>query len=190
MDIYTAIKERRSCRNYLPDPIDDATIEKILEAATWAPSPANFQGWDFVVITNRDVKEKLVQEADTRRIEVFEKSGWKWLNKYDVSFLRGVPVMICVVGDPKKTGADMFLNHGASAYQHGCAAAIQNLMLAAHAEGLGSLWFTLFDQDAVREILNVAPEKNPLALICLGKPGGEPYGTPRKPVGDKITYIR
>ncbi len=59
MDLYTAIKERRSCRNFLPDPIDQNTIEKILEAATWAPSPLNSQPWEFLVITNNEVKEKI-----------------------------------------------------------------------------------------------------------------------------------
>ena len=64
MDLFTAIKERRSCRNFLPDPIDEATIEKILEAATWAPSPLNAQPWEFVVVTSQEMKENIFVEAD------------------------------------------------------------------------------------------------------------------------------
>ena len=56
MDLFTAMKERRSCRNFLPDQLEEATIEKILEAATWAPSPLNSQPWEFIVVTNQGIK--------------------------------------------------------------------------------------------------------------------------------------
>jgi nitroreductase len=59
MDVFTAIRERRSCRNFLPDLVDEDAIEKILEAAIWAPSPLNMQGWKFIVITNQEIKEKI-----------------------------------------------------------------------------------------------------------------------------------
>ncbi len=190
MDIFTAIKERRSCRNYASEPIDEETLSKILECATWAPSPANNQPWEFVVITNDEVKAKILDEAEHRKQAVFEASGWNWLNKYRVDFLKQVPAIVAVLGDPKKTGADMFLPEGNVAYQHACAAAIQNMMLAAHAFGLGTLWFTLFDKNAVREILGVGEEKDPLALICMGKPGGDPLQTPRKSLEKKATFMK
>jgi nitroreductase len=88
----------------------------------------------------------------------------------------------------KKSGADMFLKDGGMAYQHACAAATQNILLTAHPISLGSLWFTLSEKDALREILSIAPEKDPLALICVGKPAGEPFQTPRKTVQEKTTY--
>jgi nitroreductase len=75
-------------------------------------------------------------------------------------------------------------------YQAACAAAIQNMHLAAHSLGLGSLWFTLFDKRAIREILGIAPEKTPLALICLGRPGSPLAPVPRKGAKEKATYIR
>jgi nitroreductase len=53
---------------------------------------------------------------------------------------------------------------------------------------LESLWFTLFEKDALREILSIGSEKDPVALICLGKPAGEPFQTPRKIVQEKTTY--
>ena len=147
MDLHTAIRERRSCRNYLPDAISKENIEQILEAATWAPSPANNQPWEFIVITGSELKAKIFAEAETRRQVLYEKSGWKWLNRYEVGFLKEVPVILAVVGDPKKTGADMFLKDGGMAYQLACAAAIQNILLTAHSLSLGSLWFTLFEKD-------------------------------------------
>ena len=84
----------------------------------------------------------------------------------------------------------MFMEEGSVGYQAACAAAIQNMHLAAHSFGLGSLWFTLFDKKAMRGILGIAPEKTPLALICLGKPGSAPASTPRKDVKEKTVYIR
>ena len=133
MDIFTAIRERRSCRSFLPDPISDEVMEKILEAAVWAPSAANNQPWEFIIITNKSVKKDISSESEKCRKILFEKSGWKWVDKYRINFLEEAPVIIAVIGDPRKTGADMFLEGGGLAYRDGCAAAIQNLLLAAHA---------------------------------------------------------
>jgi 5,6-dimethylbenzimidazole synthase len=190
MDLITAIKERRSCRAYLSDPIDEATMEQILDAAVWAPSPANLQPWQFIVITAQDVKEKIYTTSSELKQAWFEKSGWNWVNKYSIDFLKDVPAMVCVVGDPKKSGLDAFSPQGTEAYQHACAAAIQNMMLTAHSLGLGTLWFTLFDRDTVREILGVDAAKDPLALICIGKPAADPMQTPRKEVQAKTTYVK
>ncbi|MBW2039948.1 MAG: nitroreductase family protein [Deltaproteobacteria bacterium] len=190
MDVFTAIRERRSCRNFLPEAVSEATIEKILEAAIWAPSPLNSQPWEFIVVTNKEVKGKIFSEAQRCRKWVLEKSGWKWLEPYQVDFLQSAPVIIAVIGDPKKTGADMFQEEGRVGYQHACAAATQNIHLAAHALGLGSLWFTFFDKKPMREILGIDLEKTPLALVCLGKAAGEPQHLPRKDVKEKTRYIR
>ena len=56
MDLFTAIKERRSCRSFLSDPIEEAVLEKIIEAGTWAPSPMNAQPWEFIVVTGPEMK--------------------------------------------------------------------------------------------------------------------------------------
>lgn len=190
MDLFVAMRERRSCRNFLPDPIDQPAIEKLLEAATWAPSPLNSQPWEFIVITHPGVKEKIFSEGERCRKWALEKSNWKWLGAYSIEFLRTVPVIIAVIGDPKKSGVDLFTEEGPMGYQAACAAAIQNMHLAAHSLGLSSLWFTLFDKKALREILGILPEKMPLALICVGKPETLPAPTPRKDPKEKTTYLR
>ncbi len=190
MDVFTAIKERRSCRNFSPEPVSEDALEKILEAAMWAPSPANAQPWEFVVVTNQEMKAKIYSEAERCRKWAIETSGWKWVESYQVDFLKSAPVIIVVVGDPKKTGLDTFQEEGTVGYQHACAAATQNIGLAAHALGLGSLWFTLFDKKPLRELLGIDAEKTPLAVVCLGKPGGEPLQTGRKGLEKKTTYIR
>lgn len=190
MEIFEAIKGRRSCRSYLPEAVAESTVEKLLEAATWAPSPLNHQPWEFIVITNGEMKARIAENAITTKKVVFEKSGWKWMDKYDVGFLRDVPVIIAVIGDPKKVGAGIFMKGGETSYQHACAAAIQNMLLAAHALELGSLWFTLFETDSLRTLLDIAPEKDPLALICIGRPAGSPFQTTRKHLNDKTSYVR
>lgn len=190
MDLFEAMKGRRSCRAFLPDPVDEDTVLKIVEAGTWAPSPMNAQPWEFVVVTSDVVKEALFNEADERRKWGREASGWKWLGGYRVDFLKSAPVIIAVIGDPKKTGLDSFLEEGGVGYQHACAAAIQNMHLAAHALGLGTLWFTLFDRQVIRKILDIPDEKVPLALICLGKPAKPSPMPPRKDVQEKTSFLR
>ena len=189
MDIFTAIMERRSCREFLTEPIGEEAIEKILEAATWAPSPLNIQPWEFIVITNNEMKDKIYSEADRCRKWGTEASGWKWLEKYKLEFLKTVPVIIAVIGDPKKTGLDMFQEEGGIGYQQACAAATQNMLLAAYSLGLGSLWFTMFDKKAMRDLLGIAQEKTPMGLICLGKISGEPPRTARKDYKEKTSFI-
>ena len=190
MDIFSIIKERRSCRAFLPEPIPEETIAIILEAAVWAPSPMNAQPWEFIVITNQETKKTIFSEAETLKKDLLQKSGWKWLGQYNVDFLLSAPVLVAVVGDPDKTGADKFVEGGKKAYQHACAAAVQNMLLAAHALGLGSLWFTLFDAEVMRNILGVQSGKVPLAVVCLGKPSGEPLQVHRKDASEKTKFIR
>jgi nitroreductase len=190
MDVFTAIKERRSCRKFQPEAVSDADIEKILEAGNWAPSPANQQPWEFVVIMNTGIKEKLFSESEACKKKLFERSGWKWLEKFPIDFVKEAPAIIAVVGDPKKSGADLFLDEGAGrGYLEGCSAAVQNMMLAAHALGLGSLWFTLFEAGAVRQILGLDAGKDPVALLCIGRPAAV-AATKRKDFREKTAYLR
>jgi len=190
MDLYTAIRERRSCRTYSPEPIDEEVVGKILDAAVWAPSPLNTQPWEFIVITREDVKEEIIAAAERCCGWAIDKSGWNWLSGYKMDFLRPVPVMVAVVGNPAKTGVDQFMENGSTAYQHACAAAIQNMQLAAHAEGLGSLWFTFYHREEMKKILDIKASREIIALVCLGKSTGEPTRTPRKSAADKTTYIK
>lgn len=189
MDVFTAIKNRRSCRDFLTDPIEDEAITKILEAAMWAPSPKNAQPWEFIVIKNQVVKQKIYSESEERRKWLLEKSGWKWLGSYSVEFLLRVPVIVAVIGDPEKTGVDKFLKGDGMGYQHACSAAVQNMLLASHAIGLDSLWFTIYDRDVIREILDIENPKVPLAMVCLGKPASQPISMSRKDVIKNTRFL-
>ncbi|MCK5097744.1 MAG: nitroreductase family protein [Desulfobacteraceae bacterium] len=189
MELFTAINQRQSCRDFLNDDIEKEDIEKIIEAGIMAPSPLNSQPWDFIVITNNIVKEQLFNDVEKCKAKAVESSGWKWLEKYSVEFLRTPPVIIVVTGDKNKSGVDFFQEEGPVAYQHACAAAIQNMLLASHALGLGSVWFTLFDKASVTNLLNIDDNKVPLAFICLGKPAKEAVKAPRKPMAKKTVFI-
>jgi len=189
MDLFSALENRRSCRKFLDEPVKNETIENILKAAAWAPSPLNTQPWQFIVITSQGKKEEIFSEAERCCKWAVEASGWKWLNSYKVDFLKEAPVLIAVVGDPKKTGVDMFQEEGSVGYQLACAAAIQNMLLAAHALDLGSLWFTFFDKQEIRKILDIPDNKTPISLVCIGKTESTPATTPRKNVKEKIEYI-
>ena len=189
MDVWQAMQERRSCRNFRDEPVDPKIVERILEAATWAPSPLNSQPWQFVVVTSSEVREAVYQEAERCRAWAREESDWGWLDKYRVDFVRQAPVLVAVIGNPRKTGVDSFQQEGSVAYQHACAAAIQNMLLAAHALGLGSLWFTLFDRANLRSILGVEPEQMPVGLVCLGHPEEAPRPVPRKAASEKTRII-
>ncbi|MCD4675350.1 MAG: nitroreductase family protein [Desulfobacula sp.] len=189
MELLTAINQRQSCRDFSNEALEKNDIEKIIEAGIMAPSPLNTQPWDFIVITSNDVKKQLCNGAEKCKAKAIEKSGWKWLEKYSVQFLKTTPVIIVVTGDKTKSGVDIFHEDGPLAYQHACAAAIQNMLLASHALGFGSVWFTLFDKESVIELLNIDDNKVPLAFVCLGKPAKKSAKTARKPMAKKTLFI-
>jgi 5,6-dimethylbenzimidazole synthase len=190
MDIFSVIKDRRSCRSFLPDPVPDGDVEAILGAAIDAPSPLNSQPWNFVVVTGNSTKQKIYEEGVRCRNFLLEKTGWKWLGRYDLEFLKTVPVMIGVLGDPKKSGADIFMEGGIGAWRDACGAAIQNMMLAARSMGLGSLWYTMFDKAKMNDILGITEVKFPIGLIFLGKAAGAIPAVPRKDIKEVVRYIR
>ena len=189
MDLFSAIDTRTSCRQFLPDPVDRATIEKILAAGIRAPSPLNTQPWQFIVITSPSIKQAIHEEAERCREWAIETSGWKWLKNYQADFLVKAPVLVAVVGDPQKSGVDMFQEDGPVGYLLACAAAIQNMLLAAHALDLGSLFFTFFDKKRMRRILDVPDTKTPVALVCIGRPESNANPVPRKSLDDKTVFL-
>ena len=80
MDLFEAIRGRRSCRAYLKDAVEREVVEKILEAATWAPSPLNSQPWEFLVVTDQSVKEKIYTEGSDARNGPWKRAvgnGWE-----------------------------------------------------------------------------------------------------------------
>lgn len=147
MDVYEVIISRRSVRRFKPDAVPDALILKILEAARWAPSWRNNQCWEFIVIKDKKVIEKLT-----------ESSPAKFYN---------APVYIVACGDPNKSGR----REGIDYYIADVANAIENLLLAATAEGLGTCWIGAIPHEAnIRQILSIPESLRIVAIIAVGFP--------------------
>lgn len=188
MDCIEAIMSRRSCRSFSDREVEEDKIIKILECATYAPSPANKQPWEFTVVLDREYGKRLKEESEKTKEYLASRSGWKWLESFNLDFVTQAPVLIVVTGDPSKNGAEQFLNVPGKCYVDACSAAIQNICLAAHTMGLGTLWYTLYEKETAKAIFGV--DKDPVAIVCLGYPAVPPGATRRKSLEEKVRFIR
>lgn len=191
MDVFEAIHQRRAVRQYLPDPVSRDEIRTILDAARWAPSALNHQQWQFVVVTGKKIGEmgesfaRIIEEY-TRNWESSRMRGSGFTREEFVRFAAtygGAPYVIVVLTDTAKT-ADFQRANLESA-----SAAMQNLLLAATALGLGTCWMTgpLQDEKALRHILEIPNNKEIVAVTPLGYPASVPEAPPRlDPVLDRI----
>ncbi|MEM2890139.1 MAG: nitroreductase family protein [Candidatus Hadarchaeum sp.] len=168
MDIFEAIKGRRSIRSFIPEPIKDADLEKILEAGIAAPSAGNCQPWEFVIVKDLKNKQKLVQAARGQ------------------SFLAEAPVVIVICADINRT-ASRYGDRGRNLYCiQDTAAVAQNIHLAAYALGYGTCWVGAFDEKAVAEAIKAPEGIRPLIMIPIGKPREKPKPTSRAPLKERI----
>ncbi len=179
MDFVDALRSRRSCRDFRPDPLDQSRIGELIDAARWAPSPLNLQPWEFVVVTDQTVKSQVRQVAESARQEVVAQGGPGWAGKYSLDFLERAPVLIAVVYDPAKNGLGRYFGQSSGALC-AAAAAVENIMLAATAAGLGSLWFTFFDPARMRAILGVPDNLELAGIIPVGMAANQPPAPPRQ----------
>ena len=182
MDVFEAIHKRRAVRKYLPDPVPKTDIRTILDAANWAPSAMNRQQWEFLVVTGKKICE--MGESYRAIIEEYTKNWDHSPLRGSLSreeFIRfagnygGAPVVIFVLTDVADT-PDLFKANIESA-----SAAMENLLLAATALGLGTCWMTgpLRDEAALRRILAIPDTKELVAVTSLGYPEEVPSGQPR-----------
>ncbi len=170
MDVYEALKERRSVRKYTSDPVPEEKLNKVLEAAQVAPSWKNKQCWRFIVVRNPERKEQLaasMPESNPARMAVGETA----------------PIVIVLCADTEGSGD----KDGKDYYMLDAGLAFQQLMLAAYAEGLGTCWVGLFDEEKVREACAVPSEFRVVALTPLGVPAKQPSPRPRRDLSE-ITY--
>ncbi len=181
MDTLEAIKTRRSIRKYSSRPVEQDKLQAVLDAARMAPSWANLQCWRFVVVTDPDVKARI---SELSYVEAFfGPKGYK-ANPAQRA-LAEAPVVIVACADPGQSG-DL---RGQQYYLADVGIAAENLMLAAHALGLGSVFVGVFDEQELGELLNIPAELRIVGLFPLGYPEGEPKaGPPRKALDDIIHY--
>ncbi|WP_342304884.1 nitroreductase family protein [Methanolobus sp. ZRKC5] len=168
MEVLEAIHTRRSIRKYTEEPVSDEMVKKLLSAAMNAPSAINEQAWAFVVIDDRKLLD-----------EIPEYSPY-------AAMCRGAPLAILVCGDTSQEKAPGF-------WVQDCSAAIQNILLAAHALGLGAVWTGSYPMEDRVEGFRKAfalPEKViPLGLVVIGHPAQEVAPADRY-IESKVYYNR
>jgi len=152
--VQEVILRRHSVRSYLPEPIDDAVLAQILEAGRQAPSAANRQPWRFVVVRDPERKKALAQACN----------GQMWL----------ADAGAVVVGLGLPSVSERW-------YRVDVAIAMQNMIIAATAHGLGTCWIGAFDEAKVKDVIEAPEETRAVAITPIGVPKGDwPAGRPRK----------
>ena len=166
MDVLEIITNRRSIRTYKKQELTQATIEKLLEAARWAPSAGNVQPWEFVVVGSQEMKQQLSAAA------------------YGQKDIEEASIVLVVCADEKRA-EDSYGLRGKTLYCiQDTAAAIQNILLEAHSLGLGSCWIGAFKEDEIKKVINAPPHIKPVALIPIGYPNESPPPRDRRPVSE------
>jgi len=144
-----AIRTRRSIRHYTREPVPDDAITEILKAAMSAPSAGNQQPWQFLIITDRGLCEEIAT-----------------FHPY-AQMVREAPVAILVCGDVR-------LESYKGYWVQDCSAATQNILLAAHAKGLGAVWVGIYPEEGrvkrLQKLLDLPTQVIPLALVPVGIP--------------------
>ena len=181
MEFKEVVKSRRSCRAFEADHVPQDQLAAIMDAGQWAPSPMNTQPWEYIIITDAEVKAQIREVCEAAKQAVLDNGGPGFVAKYDMNFLEEAPVVIAVVFDPAKKGLGDFFNQKHGALQ-AASACVQNMMLAAVEYGLGTLFFTWFDPQKMQAVLNIPDNLEMAAIIPIGKPKGEIKAPPRKEV--------
>jgi len=168
MDVFEAIKGRRSVRRYKPDAVPKELVEEILDAARWAPSGGNIQPWKFIVINNKKILELI--------------------RKVSPGYLGEAPLAILVCSDKEKAyriGGTLGRDYLSVA---DCSMAVENMLLAAYALGLGTCVVKSFSRIAVKEMLEIPDGIEPELLVIAGYPALTPTPPARIALGE-ITYL-
>ncbi len=179
MDAWQCLMSRRSVRKFTDQPVENEVLQQIFEAARYAPSWANTQCWEFIVVRDQEVKEKLaatMPEGNPARKAAVQ-----------------APVMLAILGKHRLSGfykGKEATNKGDTWYMYDVGLATENLALAAHALGLGSVILGLFDAEAAGRVLGVPEGVSLVALMPLGYPAKVPAAPPRKPLCEFVFLNR
>jgi nitroreductase len=154
MNILDIIKNRRSVRDFTDQQIPEGVIDVLIETLRWAPSAGNLQSRKFYFVFNDEIRNKLAQTG---------------LKQDFVSFIARAPLVVVACADLRISS-----HYGERGKHLYCiqdtAASVQNLLLAAHDFGLGTCWVGAFNDEKVREILNLPDNLMPVALVPVGYP--------------------
>jgi nitroreductase len=186
VELFEAIKNRRSIRRYTSDPVDDKKIEAILEAGRWAPSWSNTQCWRFIVVRDPEIKAKLAGTLlKFKRLD-------KEMDNPAINILNTVPVVIVVCAEMDKTGGPpgsgggggVFITDKGDWFMFDTALAVQNMVLAAHGLGLGTVILGTIDAAKAEKVLDVPKGYRVVTLFPVGVPTQEGKAPPRKELSE------
>ncbi|MFO8234301.1 MAG: nitroreductase family protein [Bacteroidales bacterium] len=153
MELYDGLLTRRSIRKYTRESVSKEIVEKIVKAGMYAPSAVNCQPWHYVIVDDRSVLEKIMEVHPYSRM------------------LSEAQYAILVLGDEK-------LEHAPGYWVVDCAAATQNILLAAHSFGLGAVWLGLHPREhrkeAISKLFNLPGHILPFSIVSLGYPAEKP----------------
>ncbi|MGF7234251.1 MAG: 5,6-dimethylbenzimidazole synthase [Frankia sp.] len=176
--LYRIIGARRDIRRFRPDPIDRETLERVLAAAHAAPSVGHSQPWRFLVVTDPEVRERAAFLADRERqsqAALLDPESGRRLLDLQLEGLREAPVGVVMCCDRRVPAAGVL---GRATFGDAdlwsCACAIENLWLAARAEGLGLGWVTLFRPAELAALVGLPDGVSTLGWLCLGWPDERP----------------
>ncbi len=196
--ILETIHSRRSIRRYQTKPVPREVIDQVLEAARWAPSAHNRQPWRFAVIEAKETKRALAAAMGERlRVDLERDGAPRAMIEADTarSYARitSAPVVVVVSVTMRDMDAYPDTRRKEAEYlmaTQSAAMSVQNLLLAAHAYGLGACWMCapLFVPDTVREVLKLDADWEPQALITLGYPAESKTST-RRPLEEVVSYL-
>lgn len=155
MDCIETINRRRSIRKFKNMEIGKENLDILLNAAQAAPSAGNVQGRDFIIVTDRTIKRELVVAA------------------HNQNFIASAPVIIVSVANIRRS-SKRYGSRGELFAIQDATVSVMNIMLAATSIGLGTCWIGAFDEDMVRDTLNIPMSERPVAMIPIGYPDEDP----------------
>jgi F420 biosynthesis protein FbiB-like protein len=196
--LHEFIRSRRSVRRFIPEPIEDAVLKRMLETATHAPSAHNRQPWRFVVITAEEHRSRLAKAMEVEFARDMAEDGVPEVDRAQAlersrQRITAAPTAILLCSD--MSDMDHYPDDRRSRAERTMALqSVSNagatLLLAAHAEGLGGVWICapLFAPDSVATALELPTSWEPQALLLIGKPAQTPPPRPRHDLGMVTLY--
>lgn len=171
--LYKAIFGRRDVRGqFRPDDVPDDVLSKIMTAAHHAPSVGFMQPWNFIVIKDPVVKQLVYDDfaqANSEAAGMFDPVRRSAYQGFKLEGIREAPVNICVTCDRQRTGPVVIgRTHMKIMDLYSCVCAVQNLWLAARAEGIGVGWVSILHEKRLKDILGIPSEITPVAYLCVG----------------------
>lgn len=171
--VYRAIRERRDVRRgFLPEPIPDELLYRLLEAAHSAPSVGLMQPWRFIVVRNPVVRQsvhKIFLDANQEAVTRYQGEQQQNYASMKLEGILEAPQNLCIVCDSKNSqGHALGRRTMPETAVYSAVCAVQNLWLAARAEGIGVGWVSILDPNLLRGVLKIPQAIIPVAYLCLG----------------------